>query len=97
MIIKQRWTLFGYLGIVFVFAGPALAGYGYLQIADAVSATLTNPYSAQYLNVRTSYWMIGAGGIMSLASLPMMLIGRSLETEPDEFTTHAPGGRDPNF
>ncbi|WP_421367027.1 hypothetical protein [Agrobacterium tumefaciens] len=75
MTITQRFTTMGVFGVIFVFAGPLIVGAGYWQWISYVKSILAQPYSpvAPPFSVLALAFI---GGILSLASLPMMIIGR---------------------
>lgn len=69
MRIEQRFTNLGQIGVIFLFLGPAIAGYAYWSLWSAIIAR--NPVEP---GIYLFFTVIGAA--MSLASFPMMIIGR---------------------
>jgi len=81
MQIEQRFNGTGWTGIIALFLGPLLAGYGYW---DLMATVTRNVALGGYLSSSTTpaLVMMVIGGIASLAAFPMMIIGRDFECFP---------------
>lgn len=78
MKIEQRFNGTGWAGIAALFLGPCLTAFGYWNF---ISAVARNGAFGGYLFSDPLPWIVVmlAGGVASLAALPMMIIGRDLE------------------
>ncbi|MBA8838179.1 hypothetical protein [Ochrobactrum sp. RH2CCR150] len=88
MKIEQRFNGLGWLGIAFLFAGPLVSAYGYWDLLARVAKNVQfGGYYSQSMVM--SYALLIIGGFASLASLPLITIGRDFEG----FATGADGAR----
>lgn len=76
MKIEQRFTGMGQLGVLFIFLGPVVSGIAY---AFWISAFRDRLISGLPIDPTPYLIFMFGGGIISLASFPMMIIGRSFE------------------
>ncbi|TMU86538.1 hypothetical protein [Brucella haematophila] len=78
MKIEQRFNGVGWLGIAFLFVGPLVSAYGYW---DLLATVAKNVQFGGYYNqsMLMPYALLIIGGIASLASLPLIIIGRDFE------------------
>ncbi|WP_157803298.1 hypothetical protein [Brucella pituitosa] len=88
MKIEQRFNGTGWAGIAALFLGPCLTAFGYWNF---ISAVARNAAFGRYLFSDPLPWIVVmvAGSIVSLSSLPMIIIGRDLEG----FGSDLDGGR----
>lgn len=78
----------GWLGIASLFAGPLVSAYGYWDLLATVAKNVQfGGYYSQSMVM--PYVLLIVGGIASLASLPLIIIGRDLEG----FATGADGAK----
>ncbi|KAA9369564.1 hypothetical protein [Ochrobactrum quorumnocens] len=78
MKIEQRFNGTGWAGIAALFLGPCLTAFGYWNLIGAMARNVA--YGA-YLFSDPLPWILVmiAGSIVSLLSLPMIIIGRDFE------------------
>lgn len=65
----------GALGVLFVFVGPILIGVAYWQWVEYIKTIMAQPY-LPFDPPGSTLLPALAGSFMSLASFPMMIIGR---------------------
>lgn len=78
MKIEQRFTATGWFGVVFLFAGPIIAGFAYRDYLSAITRNLLG-VGEIYSDPLAAMVVMVFGSILSLASFPMMIIGREFE------------------
>lgn len=81
MQIEQRFNGAGWGGVLALFIGPVIAGYGYW---DLMATVTRNVALGGYLtsSPTPALVMMVIGGVASLAAFPLMIIGRDFECSP---------------
>lgn len=69
-IVKQKLTEGGVLGVILMIIGPAVTGFALLSIASA------RPTYGGMPDVTWLYFVAAAGTMLSLLSLPLVIVGR---------------------
>ncbi len=69
-IVRQKLTEAGVLGVILMVIGPVMAGFSWLSIAFARQVYAGMP------DVTWLYFVAAAGGILTLLSLPPVIVGR---------------------
>lgn len=69
-IVKQKLTEGGVLGVILMIIGPVVTGFAWLSIASARQTYAGMP------DVTWLYFVAAAGAMLTLLSLPLVIVGR---------------------
>lgn len=91
MKIEQRFTATGAAGVLLLFVGPLVSAVGYWFWISSMARNIqfgTYLYSDPWPSIIA----MTVGGFLSLASLPMMIVGREFEGFSEAGARKEPSG-----
>jgi hypothetical protein len=80
MKATQQFNGVGLLGVILLLLGPVISGFGWLAINSGASI-----YSTIKPDLTTYYGFMFIGAIVSVVSLPFMIVGRTYTIQDSVF------------